>query len=200
MADRRVQRTRELLQKALIELISERGYDPLTIQDIVDRANIGRTTFYLHFNSKEDLFISCHEAIVSQFQFGPLWPLSREELLSPEPTEGMISAYRHLHEARRLLFPIFQGKDSALILRRIRDFSAQEIEANFRGVFEEANSTMPFNLLAYTLAGAQIAMIHWWLEKHQPYPPEELALAFHRLQRAAICDAMGITIGQAQSE
>jgi AcrR family transcriptional regulator len=46
--DRRVQRTRELLQKALIELISERGYDALTIQDIVDHANVGRTTFYLH--------------------------------------------------------------------------------------------------------------------------------------------------------
>jgi Bacterial regulatory proteins, tetR family len=47
-ADRRVQRTRELLQKALIELISERGYYAVTIQDIVDRANVGRTTYYLH--------------------------------------------------------------------------------------------------------------------------------------------------------
>jgi AcrR family transcriptional regulator len=51
--DRRVQRTRELLQKALIELISERGYDAITIQDIVDHANVGRTTFYLHYNSQD---------------------------------------------------------------------------------------------------------------------------------------------------
>ena len=62
--DRRAQRTRELLQKALIELISERGYDAITIQDIVDRANLGRTTFYLHYNSKDELFMSCHEAII----------------------------------------------------------------------------------------------------------------------------------------
>ncbi len=47
--DRRVQRTRELLQKALISSISERRYDAITIQDIVDRANVGRTTFYLHY-------------------------------------------------------------------------------------------------------------------------------------------------------
>jgi len=192
MTDRRVQRTRELLQNALIDLISERGYDALTIQDITDRANVGRTTFYLHFNSKEDLFISCHEAIVSQFQFGPLWPLSREELLAPDPPPGMISAYRHLHGARRQLYPIFQGKDSNLILRRIRDYSAQEIEANLRAVFDESESAIPFNLLANMLAGAQIAQIHWWLEKRQPYEAEKLALAYHRLQRAAICDAMGI--------
>ncbi len=74
--DRRVQRTRELLQKALIELVNERGYDALTIQDIVDRANVGRTTFYLHYSSKDDLFMSCHEAIVSEFHFGSHYLLS----------------------------------------------------------------------------------------------------------------------------
>lgn len=60
--DRRVQRTRELLQKSLIDLIGERGYDAITIQDIVDRANVARTTFYVHYGSKDDLFLSCHEA------------------------------------------------------------------------------------------------------------------------------------------
>ena len=70
--DRRVQRTRELLQKALIELIRERGYEAITIQNIVDRANIGRTTFYLHYNSKDELFVSCHEAIVRAFRISPL--------------------------------------------------------------------------------------------------------------------------------
>src|SRR5262245_63862683 len=106
--DRRVQRTRELLQKALIELISECSYDAIAIQDIVERANVGRTTFYLHYSSKDDLFMSCHEAIVSQFQFGPLYPhpLLREELLSPEAPPGMTKAYQHLKEAWMRLSPI----------------------------------------------------------------------------------------------
>ena len=73
-ADRRVQRTRAMLQKALIGLISERGYDAITIQHIVDRANVGRTTFYLHYSSKNELFMSCHEAIVSEFRIGSLHP------------------------------------------------------------------------------------------------------------------------------
>jgi AcrR family transcriptional regulator len=72
--DRRVQRTREQLQKALIELIGERGYDAITIQEIVDRANLGRTTFYLHYNSKDDLFMSCHGPLLAR-AWGQLPPL-----------------------------------------------------------------------------------------------------------------------------
>src|SRR5919108_6663325 len=107
--DRRVERTRELLQKGLIELIIERGYDAITVQDIVDHANVGRTTFYLHYNSKDELFMSCHEAIVRDFHIGLPHTLSREELLSPEIPPEMTSAYRHLEEGRALLHPIFQG-------------------------------------------------------------------------------------------
>ncbi|HKQ05644.1 MAG TPA: TetR/AcrR family transcriptional regulator [Blastocatellia bacterium] len=190
--DRRVQRTRELLQKALIELIGEREYDAITIQSIVDRANVGRTTFYLHYGSKDDLFMSCHEAIVNEFHFGSLHPLSREELLSSEAPPGMVAAYQHLKDAWARLNPIFQGKDGPLILRRIRDSSAREIEANLRAVFAGADSAVPLDVLANYLAGALIALVHWWLEKRRPHTPETLAQTFHRLQRAAIRDAFEV--------
>lgn len=194
--DRRVERTRELLQKALIDLIAEHGYDAITIQDIVDRANIGRTTFYLHYSSKDDLFMSCHEAIVSQFHIGLFHPLSREELLSTKIPPEMTSAYRHLEEGRALLYPIFEGKDSQLILRQIRDRSAREIEANLRTIFVEADSVIPLDMLANYLAGAQIALMQWWLEKRRPHKPQNLAQTFHRLQRAAIRDAFELRDGE----
>ena len=190
--DRRVERTRELLQKALIELISERGYDAITIQDIVNRANLGRTTFYLHYNSKDELFMSCHETIVSKFHIGLFHPLSREELLSDEIPPNMTSAYQHLEEGRALLYPIFQGRDSQLMLRQIRDRSAREIETNLRATFAEAKSAIPLDMLANYLAGAQIALMQWWLEKRRPYTPAILTQVFHRLQRAAIRDAFGL--------
>jgi AcrR family transcriptional regulator len=192
--DRRVQRTRELLQKTLIELMREREYDSITIQEIVDRANIGRTAFYLHYGNKDDLFLSCHEAVIHSFEFGALYPRSREALLSPEVPASMTAAFQHLEGARGLLYPIFQGKDSLVTLRRmLRDWSAREIETSLREVFTESESTIPFDLLANYLAGAQISLLHWWLEKHQPYTPAQLAQTFHRLQRAAIRDAFGLT-------
>ncbi len=142
--------------------------------------------------------MSCHEAIVSEFHSGPLYPhpLSREDLLSPEAPLWMTSAYRHLKDAWVRLYPIFQGKDGSLILGRIRDGSAQEIEANLRAAFAEADSAIPLDVLANYLAGAQIALVQWWLEKRQPHTPENLAQTFHRLQRAAIRDAFGLTDGE----
>jgi len=190
--DRRVQRTRVLLEKALIELISEQRYDAITIQNIVDRANVGRTTFYLHFNSKDELFMSCHEVVVREFHIGALHPLSREELLSPEVPAGLISAYRHLEDARGMLYSVFQGKDSLLVLRRLRDWNAREIESNLRAAFAETRSTIPFDVLANYLAGAQIALVQWWLEKRQRHTMENLALMLHRLQRAAILNAFDL--------
>jgi AcrR family transcriptional regulator len=51
--DRRIQKTLQHLQTALVELISEKGYDDVTIQEILDRANVGRSTFYAHFENKD---------------------------------------------------------------------------------------------------------------------------------------------------
>ncbi len=194
--DRRPKRTRELLQKALIELIGERGYDAITIQEIVDRANVGRTTFYQHYNSKDELFIGCHEAIVSEFRIGSLHPLSREELLSQEAPPSTVAAYRHLEEARARLYSVFHGKDSQLILRRIREKSAREIQASLRAAFTESDSSIPLDVLANYLAGAQIELLQWWLEKRQPHTFEDLAKTFHRLQRAAVRDAFGLRDGE----
>ena len=190
--DKRVERTRELLQKALMELIAERGYDAITIQDIVDRAHLGRTTFYFHYNSKDELFMSCHESVIREFHLGLLHPLTREELLSSQIPAQMTSAYRHLEEGRAILYPIFQGKDSQLILRQIRDRSAREIEINLRSIFAEAESSIPFEMLANYLVGAQIALMQWWLEKRRSHTAESLAQTFHRLRRAAICSALGL--------
>src|ERR1044072_1707283 len=57
-ADRRVEITEQLLRDALFQLIEEKGFESLTVQEIIDRANVGRATFYTHFDNKEDLLIS----------------------------------------------------------------------------------------------------------------------------------------------
>lgn len=112
--DRRIQQAREKLRKARMELIADRGYDGITIQGIVDRADVGPATFYLHYNNKDELFMSCHEAILGRFHIGLLQPLSREALLSPEIPAEMAWACQHLEEGRAFLCPFFKGKTANL--------------------------------------------------------------------------------------
>jgi len=65
--DRRIQRTRKALYDAMIALIIEKGFDSATVQDVIQRANVGRSTFYSHFKDTEDLFLSGFENLWSLF-------------------------------------------------------------------------------------------------------------------------------------
>ena len=55
--DRRIRRTRDTLGDALVELIREKPFDSITVQEILDRAGVGRSTFYTHYSDKQDLFL-----------------------------------------------------------------------------------------------------------------------------------------------
>ncbi len=190
--DRRVRRTRELLQQALIALVGERRYETITIRDITDRADVARATFYLHYTDKDDLFLGCHEAIVGAFHVGPHHPLSREGLLAPDAPPGLAAAYAHLADVRVPLQHLFRGKDGPLMLGRIRDGCARAIEANLRAAFADAAPAVPFAVLARYLAGAQVALMHWGLEQPPPQSAATVAQALHRLQRAALHEAFGL--------
>ncbi|QBD77008.1 TetR/AcrR family transcriptional regulator [Ktedonosporobacter rubrisoli] len=66
--DRRIQRTRQLLSDALLALIVERGYEIITVQDITVKANIGRTTFYMHYRDKEELLAASVQRLVKELR------------------------------------------------------------------------------------------------------------------------------------
>ena len=189
--DRRQQRTRTALQHALIALMQERGYDAVTIQEITERANVGRTTFYLHYADKDELLMSCHEMIVHAVHQGPRYPPTREALLAPDPPPGLVAAYEHLAAMRGVVYPLFQAKEGSVLLRRVRDWLAQDILTTLQTAFPAQTSTLPLDLLATSLAGAQLSLAHWWVEQRRAESPATLALTSHRLQRAAICSAFG---------
>lgn len=93
-----------------------------------------------------------------------------------------------------MLYAIFQGKDSLLIMRRIREWNAQEIESNLRDAFADEDSKIPLDVLTSYLAGAQTSPLHWWLEKRQSYALANLAQTFHRWQSAVILGVFGMQV------
>jgi AcrR family transcriptional regulator len=88
--DRRIQRTRQLLRGALFSLIQEKGFEPLSVQDIIDRANVGRATFYAHFENKEDLLLSGFDALRESLR-----ERHREALSRGSSVDERIFAFSH---------------------------------------------------------------------------------------------------------
>ena len=102
---RRILRTRRLLHEALVSLILEKGYADITVQDILDRANVGRSTFYAHFRDKEDLLLSGFDRLVEEFQME--YPQIADRPARPGASHGRIHPGRL--PARSISPPIVQS-------------------------------------------------------------------------------------------
>lgn len=145
-ADRRVRRTRDLLHRALIELMIERGYDRVSVSDIIARADVGRSTFYAHYRDKDDLLlVSCTEYLRREIArtAAPGSPLA--------PLRVMFHLAAHYPEVYR---PLVGPKVSATVLRSYRR-SCAELLGEVLG--EQADGTITF--LSWGLVGLIAEMI-----------------------------------------
>lgn len=178
--DRRKVRTRKLLRDALIELIVEKGYDTITVQDIADRANIARATFYLHYNDKEDLLIRSFEDVYDDL-VARLAPMHTEKLLN-EGYKTDIVAFEHVAEYANFYKVMLSRHGVASFSVRMRHYLAKvarDLSANM--LPKEILDSPIFDAMLHQQAGGLIAMISWWLENDMPYTPEEMAKLSHRI-------------------
>ena len=184
--DKRVQRTREALRKSLMQLIDEKGYDSVTIQDIVDRANMGRTTFYLHYESKDDLLLDHHVDFASGLT---LRSLSRNELMCESPPVELILFLEKLAADKSIYFAITRGKDAEIIVRGIRQQMVSMLADSLESAFPETDSKFALDLLTNYIVGAQLSLIDWWLGNRNNHSAQAVAEMLHLLQRSAIHNA-----------
>lgn len=183
--DRRVQRTRELLHQALVALIQEKGFDAITIQDITARANLGRTTFYLHYPGKEELMLDHHATMAEMLG---LTNLTRAELLADEPPQGLVAFLTLVAENPKFYRALMNARTVDLMMHGIREQMMAYLERNLRAAFPGVEPTMPIDLLKPYLINAQLAFVDWWIGSAAAYPPYHLAATIHQLQRSIIRD------------
>ena len=176
--DRRVIRTRQLLRDALMELILEDGYDAVTVQDIAERANVGRATFYLHYaGGKEELLLSNLEVIYDEL-VARIKTLKREPFISGQRRPSQI-AFEHAAEQRDLYLILLRGQGATALAQRIREYLAGLIQQEL--LEQREDSPVPPEIVANYMAGSLIALITWWLENDMPYSAEFMASMFSRL-------------------
>ena len=136
--DRRILRTRKLLGEALIALIQEKDYSEITIQDIADRANVNRVTFYLHFRDKQDLLEQSAGAIFIDLT-SKIAPLTGESFRLDVPPESMTLVYRYI-AANAKFYRIILGENGIpFLVNRLRKYLADLTIQRFRLVASQPN-------------------------------------------------------------
>jgi len=199
ITDRRVRRTNKQLRDALLALILEKGYDVITIQDIVDRADLSRATFYLHYRDKEELLVSSLEEMFDALLEGKgqLTP----DMLLPTGQPSCYLAYQHAQEYSALYKVMLSERGVAYVMHRIQDYLAEEsryeIEALLLHIGHKPD--VPVDIIATHMAGALFSSLVWWIENDMPYPAEYMAQTFQRMMMPAIFAGVGINGIPAQS-
>jgi AcrR family transcriptional regulator len=187
--NRRAQYTREQLQQALTELMAEKSYDSISVQEIAARANVGRTTFYAHFRSKDELFLHAHAE--AGHQLG-LDLLTIDQLLAPDPPEYLVKLFESFAQERSMYFEITRSDDALIIWGAMRQRGAAFIERCLRDAYRDESSQVPLTVLANYLGGAQFALVWWWLADRPALSARELAAFYQRFQRVTIQDALNL--------
>jgi AcrR family transcriptional regulator len=191
--DRRKVRTRQLLRDAMMALVSERGYDNITIQDITDRANVNRSTFYLHYKDKDELLFNSmremYDEILRVFYRDKGFP----KAVSPDNIPHT-EDYKHVARFADFYRVMLSEKGSAGFIIRVMEYlqtvTTQEMSKTL--LDNKTQPQVPVDLVAAFCAGAQIGMIRWWLARGMPEPPEELARMQYDLYQHGVLWAMGI--------
>ncbi len=169
--DRRAQRSRELLTTALTELLQEERYDLISVRDIITRAKVSRSTFYLHFQDKDDLLASSFTIVLSQLYHQP--PDTQLDLrLLPA-----LEMFRHVQSHRALYESVVGGRGLDVLFKAGRDYWGKTLEATISA----QNATVPAPVLITYVTGAFLNLLKWWLDNRLPYPAERMAAMFEEL-------------------
>lgn len=185
--DKRVQRTRQALHEALMALILEKRYDKITVQNIIDRANVSRSTFYAHFLDKEDLLRKGFSIYSEQLNAGietEGWDGEGEQLFN---SLSFFRHFRHAYSQQHRHQAMRDGGGAEVLLEAVRHHLQKDIQNRLRQIFPDGGSAViPVPLITNFLAGALLSVSRWWLDSERPYSPEEINTMFQKLAMTGV--------------
>ena len=193
---RRRLHTRKLLTQATLQLILEKGYAAISIQDITERADLGRGTFYLHFKDKEDVIWTMFQDSLQELEREAHKQIDRN-MLQVE-FYGFLNIFRHAEQNGDLYRVMFGRQGSAVLTARVQDLLAKTFLYDIRNAPEppDINFNLPEEFEAQMLTGIISRLLFWWLETPTGYSAGEMAAmtykALYRKQPPAV-DASGTT-------
>ncbi|GAB1792372.1 TetR/AcrR family transcriptional regulator [Priestia megaterium] len=166
--DRRIARTQEAIKKAFLELMSEKSFDSITIQNIADRANINRATVYLHYLDKFDLLDKIMEEHIENMS----------DFCESEADLNWIDSTIHCMEyleSNYLFFSTMLASEGARYFRnRFLQHNLEEFKKDV-DITKGKNLGQNEDVVVEFVANAYVGVVEWWLKNEMPYSPKEMA-------------------------
>lgn len=182
--DRRVRRSRAQLQDALRALVLEKEYDRITVQEILDRAGVGRATFYAHFRDKDELMLSRFEAVRESLREHLAGVLRKSD-----PSAVVRAIFEHADAHRREYRALLGSRTGSTILRRVHRELTKLVRAHFEEAVGNRRVVVPVEIVAEYVVSALVALLTRWLERDRAHDAKEMAAMYQRMTLPAIAAA-----------
>jgi AcrR family transcriptional regulator len=174
--DRRVLRTRDRLGDALLEIMREKAFDTITVQHVLDRAGVSRSTFYTHYGDKNDLFLSDAD----EFLEGMATVLSRTQD-SSNRVAAVRELFAHVADERKLYAALVASGWIHEFLELAQGHFARGIERRLADIPGVRLSAAEHRPVAQGLAGAMLSLLLWWIKGKMPASPAHMDDLYHRM-------------------
>jgi AcrR family transcriptional regulator len=179
-----VRRTKASLHNALIGLAREKPYPSIAVKEILDRANVGKSTFYTHFRDKDDLLESGIQEILRSIQ---------NQRFSGKPLERIVAfslpVLKHIDEHRRAAGPKMKREGRVIMHRHMQHVLTTLIADELARMTLGPNAQMPRDLIARHVASTFVLVLNWWVESDPALTPEDIDDYFRDLVAPALTKA-----------
>jgi AcrR family transcriptional regulator len=180
--DRRVRRTRKLLHDAFISLTIEKGYEKTTIQDILDRADVGRSTFYAHYRDKAALLTTSFDDMHEQLQ------RQLADMPAATPIDVALPAallFEHAYRNQRVYRALCGHQGGAVVQRHLRALIGDLLREHLRPEFSGSDTEVPADIAAEFYTSAALGLLVWWIAHDFCNGPTWLAATYRALALSA---------------
>ncbi len=186
--DRRQQKTRNSIFEAFGILLSQKSYSKITVQEIIDAANVGRTTFYAHFETKDDLLKEMCVDLFEHIFSDNLYTESTHDfsLKTGNPNAMITHILYHLLDNKKNITGILSCESGELFLRFFRQYLNELISTYILNGTNRSNESVPGDFLINHISSSFVGMVQWWIKNNLKQTPEELAEYFMSVIAPAI--------------
>jgi AcrR family transcriptional regulator len=177
--DRRAARTRRALHGALMSLILRKGYEAITVQDIIDEADVGRSTFYAHYTGKEDLLRSGFQTLRAELTEAQRTARPNIGGSQDEPLGFSLAMFEHASGYTDVYRALVDGRGGVVAVNEIRRILSEIVKKELSGV--RLDETVPQEVRIEFVVGAFLTVLTWWLERSPKLTPSRVDTIFRRL-------------------